>query len=142
MSFFDQTTEYALRAMARLASLDRGVYLRAQDLYRDTGVPRQYLSKIMRRLVLADLVDSKKGHGGGFRLRQSAEDTPIESILAAVDASLDEAVCAFGWGSCSGDQPCPLHPVWERFQVCFRAWAVDNTLADVGPWVPYPQRRR
>ncbi|MBW2295571.1 MAG: Rrf2 family transcriptional regulator, partial [Deltaproteobacteria bacterium] len=63
-----QTAEYALRAMAWLATAPTREPVRAKDLSVATGIPSHYLSKVMRRLVLAGLLISQKGQGGGFLL--------------------------------------------------------------------------
>ena len=69
----NQTAVYALRAMAVLARLAPGEFLRSVELAEHTNVPVHYLGKVMRLLVLAELVRSRKGHGGGFTLRRSPE---------------------------------------------------------------------
>ena len=94
-------------------------------------VPKHYLSKIMRRLVVAGLVQSQKGHGGGFSLARSRDKIKYTDILAAVDEAPYAGVCAFGWGACDPDAPCPLHPSWSVLsdQIC--DWADTHTLADV-----------
>jgi len=48
-----QTVEYAIRAMSAIAALPEGIKIRAIDIGRATGIPAPYLSKILRRLVLA-----------------------------------------------------------------------------------------
>ncbi len=64
----NQTAEYALRAMAHLAELEEGVPVRAAELAEATKIPPHYVSKVLRKMVLAGLVNSQKGHGGGFAL--------------------------------------------------------------------------
>ncbi len=125
-----QTAIYALRAMACLATLPRDTSVRAKDLSGFTGVPPHYLSKIMRRLVLAGLLDSQKGHGGGFKLSRPTDEITFAEILRATDGMLTPEVCAFGWGRCSGESPCPLHPSWSRLLEAFDSWTGDTTLAE------------
>ena len=55
---FSQTGEYALRAMASLAISGSRASVPARDLSEQTGIPAHYLSKILRRLVLAGLLES------------------------------------------------------------------------------------
>jgi len=126
-----QTAEYALRAMAALASIEPGVPVRAADLSEATGIPAHYLSKVLRRLVLAGLLSSQKGQGGGFALAKSAEAVTFMQILMAVDAYPDEGHCAFGWGLCDEANPCALHFAWTRLSDGIRDWADGTTLAEV-----------
>ncbi len=125
-----QTAVYALRAMACLAILPPDTAVRAKDLSESTGVPPHYLSKIMRRLVLAGLLESRKGHGGGFSLSRSPEKIFFAEILAATDGLPEPNTCAFGWGQCDAENPCPLHPSWSRLLEAFEGWTGTTTLAE------------
>jgi Rrf2 family iron-sulfur cluster assembly transcriptional regulator len=126
-----QTAEYALRAMAALASEQRETPARAQDLSGSTGIPPHYHSKVLRRLVLAGLLDSQKGQGGGFSLSRPPEEIRFEEILIAVDAYPEQGRCAFGWGQCQEVQPCPLHHSWIRLSDAIHHWASTTTLGSV-----------
>lgn len=131
--YLTQTAEYALRAMTWLANRDDeeegGV--RAADLAEQVSVPLPYLQKILRRLVVAGLLESRKGHGGGFRLAYEPEDIRFDEILKATDFDVEENRCAFGWAACDPDHPCPVHPAWARLNEGVGRWASETTLADV-----------
>ena len=124
-----QTAEYALRAMAQLATLPEGEPVRTADLAREAGIPESYLSKIMRRLVAEGLLTSEKGHGGGFKLRHPPEKVRFIDILRALDVDLEENRCAFGWDHCSDAKPCVLHPAFVQLKEEHIAWATRTTLA-------------
>lgn len=126
-----QTAVYALRAMAWLTTVPADQPVRVKDLSTATGIPSHYLSKVMRRLVLAGLVTSQKGQGGGFQLSKPPADIPFIDILTAVDAYSTDGRCAFGWGECDAAHPCPLHGAWSRLNEQLRAWAEGTTLADI-----------
>jgi Rrf2 family iron-sulfur cluster assembly transcriptional regulator len=129
--FLSQTAEYALRAMAWLASISPETPVRAKDLSAGSGIPTHYLSKILRRLVLAGVLASRKGHGGGFTLSRPPDEIRFMEVLAAVDAFPSPNRCSFGWGACDQDHPCPLHEPWDSLNTAFRDWAFNTTLADV-----------
>ena len=139
-----QTSEYALRAMSWLASAPPDVPVRAKDLSQGSGIPPHYLSKILRRLVLAGLLVSQKGQGGGFVLARPPGEIRFIDILAAVDAYPSEGRCAFGWGACDETNPCPLHETWSQLNDTIHAWAATTTLNDVdirlpvSPWSGRP----
>ncbi|MCP3983496.1 MAG: Rrf2 family transcriptional regulator [bacterium] len=128
---FSQTAEYAFRAMAWLATAPAGKPIRVKDLSIATGIPSHYLSKVMRRLVLAGLLISQKGQGGGFLLSKAPEEIPFIDILTAVDAYSTDGRCAFGWGKCDSVHPCPLHGAWSRLNEQLQSWAEGTTLADI-----------
>lgn len=124
-----QTAEYALRAAAVLAAAWPDERLPARVLAERANVPPSYASKVLRRLVVADLVDSRKGHHGGFRLLDPPDRITLLRVLQAVDAVPIPGKCAFGFGQCHPDEPCPLHEAWTGFNDSFLAWACSNTLA-------------
>ena len=134
--FLPQTAEYALRAMAYLALLPPDLPIRAKDLSRETGIPGQYLSKILRRLVLAGLLRSQKGQGGGFKLARPPGNIRFMDVLAAIDCYPTEGRCVFGWGSCNESSPCPLHDSWHEMSKGFRDWAENTTLDQIRGEVP------
>lgn len=125
------TAEYALRALAELASCAPGEAMRTVDLAARTGVPEAYLAKVLRRLVSRDLLRATKGHGGGFTLSRPPERIRFVEVLEAVDSMPLANRCAFGRASCSSADPCPLHPVWTKLKDAFLEWARTTTLADV-----------
>ncbi len=126
-----QTAEYALRAMTYLASRPLGEAQRASDLAQSTDIPVHYLSKILRRLVAQGLLTSEKGHGGGFALALAPEHIRFLDVLLAAGFSAAPNRCAFGWGNCNPQNPCPLHPAWSKLNDSFWLWATSTTLADV-----------
>jgi Rrf2 family iron-sulfur cluster assembly transcriptional regulator len=138
--FISQTGEYAIRAMSAIATLPEGIRIRATDLGRATGIPAPYLSKILRRLVLAGLLVSQKGQGGGFSLACPAAEIPFIDILNAVDAFPADRRCAFGWGNCDQLSPCPLHGAWSRLNHQTRDWANDTNLAEIATAAEGDQR--
>jgi Rrf2 family protein len=138
--FISQTAEYAIRAMSAIATLPEETRIRSTDLGQGTGIPAPYLSKILRRLVLAGLLFSQKGQGGGFSLARPAGQISFIDILNAVDAFPTDGRCAFGWGNCDQLSPCPLHNSWSRLNHQLRDWATDTNLAEVATAAKSDQR--
>lgn len=129
--FFPKTAEYAIRCMAQIALLPWEASITAEDLHEIIGVPRDYLSKILRRLSTAGLLRAEKGHGGGFRLSSPPSSISFLKILEAIGFSFNPNHCAFGWGSCNPTLPCPLHDTFSKLNAQFFQWASSTTLADV-----------
>lgn len=133
---FPQTTIYALRAMAILANLAPGASLRSRDLAEQADVPEYYVSKVMRRLVVAGLVESQKGHGGGFKLAKAPGRIKLAAILRATDVELEAGRCVFRYRACDAERPCPLHNVWESLQSALSEWADQTTINQTRPDQP------
>ena len=128
----NQTAVYGLRALAVLAQLAPGESVNAAGLSERTGVPQQYLSKVMRKLVIAKLVRARRGHGGGFGLARAPRDVRLADVFAALELDTGGG-CAFGEAACDPKHPCALHPIWSQLQSSFDAWSSGCTLADGAP---------
>jgi Rrf2 family iron-sulfur cluster assembly transcriptional regulator len=126
-----QTSEYALRIMSYLALLPDTGFINATQIAKETNVPKPYTSKIVRKLVVAKLLEAQKGPGGGVSIGLPLEQIKFSNILQAVDYESDPKYCAFGWGQCKADKPCPLHPTWSKLKKDFHRWADRATLMDV-----------
>lgn len=141
MHTFSQTAEYALRVVAWIAGRPNGQPILARDLATATLIPEQYLLKILRRLVLAGVLESRKGRGGGFVLSKPPERICFRDVLEAVDAYPRQDRCAFGWGACDPSRPCPLHTSWGPMSETFKRWAMTSTFGgfDQQPRVDAPR---
>lgn len=127
---FSQTSRYALRTLGYLAThRDRPVL--AREIAAETGIPSNYLSKVLAQLRKRGFVTSRKGWGGGFRLKPSAGGTAIAAVLETFDGKRDAHACAFGLGRCDADDPCPLHPHWEKVRAEYERMLRSVTLRDL-----------
>lgn len=80
---FSQTTEYALRAMVCLAQTPDEL-VAAPTLARHTGVPSNYLAKVLQQLAVSGLISGRRGVGGGYRLARGAGDITLLDIVEAM----------------------------------------------------------
>ena len=124
--------EYALRAMACLARRPHEVWTPKETLVEEALLPPAYASKVMRRLVEAGLAEGRKGWHGGFRLAKRPHEIRFADILAAMGEDADLTHCAFGYPRCDASNPCALHDAYSELLTRVRAWARENTLADLG----------
>jgi len=127
-----RTATHALGVLRRLAR-DPDARMSADALARETGIPRNYLSKILNQLRKHRIVDGEKGWGGGFRLRARALDRPIREIVEIFDgagAGID-AHCIFGFARCRAAKPCALHPFWQRIRNVRDEMFTKTTVRDL-----------
>ena len=125
-----QTAIYALRCLAVLNSLGPGERMPGPRLSEHTGVPREYLAKIMRQLAVVGIVNAVRGNSGGFSMNRPAAKVRLMDVLKAVDMQLEIGKCAFFEGKCKVARPCALHGVWSNLQQKISDWADGTTVAD------------
>ena len=80
---FSQTVEYALRAMVFLTA-HKSTPVSAQVIAAHAYVPERYMSKVMRNLVVAGLVKSRRGPAGGFMLARAPAEISMLSVVEAL----------------------------------------------------------
>ncbi len=125
-----KTSEYALRAISCFASAS-GVPLRTSDISRQTSVPRAYLSKLLRKLTEAGILQSQAGHGGGFLLAHDPEQITFLEVLEAVGMRLEADRCYLGLGKCNLTEPCSLHQSASMLDQHVLDWARTTRVSDL-----------
>ncbi len=129
-------TEYALRALRYLATLPEGRVVPASQLAKTCGLPREFLSKVLRRLVRAGLVRSSRGRSRGYGLSRSPSEISVREVLEAVEGPDYFRRCVFWDARCSDDRPCLLHRVWAGVRPQLLE-ALDRLTLDA---LPQPSR--
>ena len=114
-----QRCDYAVRAVCFLASLD-GRVANAGEISDETGVPMAALHQLMQSLSRAQLVSSRTGPRGGYRLSQDPATISVRDVVEAVEGPIDPGFCELSGMFCPTASPCALHAVWAKAQQTFR----------------------
>jgi Rrf2 family transcriptional regulator, iron-sulfur cluster assembly transcription factor len=130
--FYSATTEYAVRALAHLATLPPGERMLARDLAEATGVPRQFLGKILHKLARLGLLESAKGRGGGFRYLRDPARIQLSEVVQAVEGKDLLSLCLVGLPTCDHQQLCPVHDQWVQIRDRMQARLHALSMADLG----------
>ena len=135
---FSQTVEYALRAVAYLAS--QAPEARTTDQVAEaTRVARPYLSKVLQGLSRAGLVRSRRGMGGGMTLTRAPADLTLLDVVNAVEPIGRITTCPLGLAS-HGVRLCPLHKRMDAtlamVELAFRETTLAEVLAEPSESVP------
>jgi len=127
-----QTARYALHILGYLVA-HRGELVRGEAISAATGIPANYLSKILNQLRKSGMVESRKGWGGGFRLRADAHQLPLLDVVRVFegDRPVGMPACIFGLPACNDDQPCPLHAHWSGIRESFGEMLRTTTVGDL-----------
>jgi Rrf2 family transcriptional regulator, iron-sulfur cluster assembly transcription factor len=111
---FSQTSEYAIRALSTLAHYSRDQFVLVGTLAKSADLPHHYLSKILQNLVRMQILESRKGSRGGFRLAREPEAITLYEIVNTIENLAQTRRCLLGHVACSGERHCPLHTFWIK----------------------------
>lgn len=111
---YSKTTEYAIRALAYMATQPKGSAVNAREVSRETSVPFAYISKTLLALARAGLLESRRGPGGGFTLGKAPSKIHLMDVMKALEdpGQPPFSQCVMGLKFCDSKNPCPLHPIW------------------------------
>ena len=85
-------SDYALRIANELAVI--GTVASAKDLSERTGVTIRFALKILRKLRLAGIVDSKKGAQGGYYLKKAPSEISVGEIVETIEGPIHVSNCS------------------------------------------------
>jgi Rrf2 family protein len=124
--------EYGTRAMIFLASLPDGMTTSFREIARHMDIPGQFLAKILKTLVTAELVRSTRGSRGGYSLALPASSISFLQVIEAVEGPVHVNVCTDREheGGCNFTGACTMLSVWqtgqERMLEVYRATKLDK----------------
>ncbi|MAF65351.1 MAG: Rrf2 family transcriptional regulator [Planctomycetes bacterium] len=149
MRAFSKSSEYAIRALPRLAQQSDGrTYQLTRELADDLDIPAPFLGKILQALSAAGVLESQRGRKGGFRLAAASSETSLMRILEVLDNANEERLCILGQADCTDERACPMHEFWKQASGDFLDRVRDTSLADLilfcerNPASEYPVARR
>ncbi len=133
-----QTVEYSLRAMVALAYRHRRA-VTVQEIARLSRAPAPFLSKLMQLLAKAQLVQSRRGQGGGFTLAREPHEITIWDIVQAVDPIQRIQRCPLDVENHTN--LCPLHRRLDQalagVEEAFRSTSLAQLIAETGADSPF-----
>ena len=133
-------SEYAIKALVRLALADGEAPVTARDIVAFTGVPPKFLEQVMHDLRQAGLVASQRGKGGGYVIARDPAAVSFADVIDLIDGRRADPLAGPGGSPGSnggkgrmrgGDQAENLvAPVWRDVRECTRAILGSATIAD------------
>lgn len=109
-------TRYALKAMMDLAALPYGDSRSVAEIAESTGVPRKFLEAIVVKLKRHQLVESRRGKLGGYRLCRQAEEISFADIIRVTNGPIALIPCTSKYfyrpcADCPDEASCRLHTI-------------------------------
>jgi len=122
--------DYALRALAYLASSGGQCAHSIGRIAVATGVSESFLRKIAQALVDARLVISVRGRAGGLRLARAPERIALLEVMRALDLVPVVNRCLVDAHSCNRGRRCAIRSQLGKVQAQLYRVLRARTLAD------------
>jgi FeS assembly SUF system regulator len=131
-------TDYATLVMTCLAGAHDEV-LSAQLLAERARLEVPTVSKVLKQLAAAGLVDSWRGASGGYRLARSASEITLADVVTAMEGPIGMTECYAHAGQCDLESHCGVRANWQKVSDVIRDALESVSLADM--LAPAPKRR-
>ena len=127
--------EYGLRIMVRITRCKDEKGLSIRQLSEAEGLSANYVAKLTRILRMEGLINSTRGHMGGYILAKPAAAITINHALKALGGRFfDKKFCESHSGIltlCTNSVDCSIRSLWSVMQIALDKLLDEVTLADM-----------
>ena len=124
-------TDYGIVLLARFAGASEGAQLSAREMAEATALPLPVVSKMLKQLASAGLLESLRGAKGGYRLMRAPDAITVAEIVHALEGPIALMECTVGPGHCDQEKRCQVQEPWHRINRAVHDALSHVTLADL-----------
>jgi len=129
--------DYGIVLMTRMAGDPHRLFT-APELAAESHLPPPTVSKILKLLARAGLLDSHRGVKGGYTLGHEPEGISVAEIIDALDGPIAITECIDNSpGECSQEPICPVRGNWQRINRAIREALEAISLAEMVHPLPH-----
>ncbi len=128
--------KYALKALKVLAeSFEKGPLL-ISHIAESEKIPKKFLEAILLELRNHGLLQSQKGKGGGYYLRQEPSKITFAKVIRIIDGPIAPTLCVslhfYGkCDDCADEETCTLRNILADWRDANLAVLENKTIADL-----------
>ena len=128
-------SQYAFKALAYLAEKYNEGPVLISEIARKKKIPLKFLENILLELKKAEILDSKKGKGGGYFLRKSPDKIKVATIIRLVNGPIAMLPCVslYFYERCKNcnEKHCGLHDMMIEVRDATLQVVENRTLKDL-----------
>lgn len=128
-------SQYAFKALAYLTERFNEGPVLISDIAKKKKIPLKFLENILLELKKADILDSKKGKGGGYFLKQRPEKIKVATIIRLVNGPIAMLPCVslYFYERCKNcnEKHCYLHDMMVEVRDATLQIVENRTLKDL-----------
>jgi len=122
--------DYATVIMVYLAR-NQQTLANVKTIANATHISEPTVSKLLKRLTKAELLESQRGAVGGYRLKCSAHGISVAKIISVIEERTGLTECSFGHSDCSIQAVCTLQGNWQLINRAIETALDSVSLADL-----------
>lgn len=123
-------TDYGTVVLAHMASTP-GTLHSAAGIANETGLAGPTVSKILKKLAGAGILDSVRGAHGGYKLARSATAISAAEIIDTLEGPIAITECSGDHSSCSFESVCALGGRWQQINGLIRSALSEISLEEL-----------
>ena len=152
MKLFSKASEYAIRAMLRIAETGSFDRFSPKEICATAGIPEAFGRKALAAMVKAKMIQGTRGPGGGYSFVRDPRDVSLLDVVLAVDGPGAFKECPLGIAcsareaarnskackkchmqnpNCGLGHICPLHNLWGKTRRRVIKYLKSTTLSDI-----------
>ncbi|MBI5444549.1 MAG: Rrf2 family transcriptional regulator [Deltaproteobacteria bacterium] len=110
-------TDYAVRTVLHLASVEEEARPQVRDVAALQLLPLSFIRRIVARLSSAGILATTRGMGGGIRLARPASQISLLDVVNAMEDGIVMNQCLDERHSCPLSSGCPAQMAWAEATV-------------------------
>ena len=128
-------SQYALRALGYLTEKYKDGPVLISDIARKKKIPLKFLENILLELKKIDVLDSKKGKGGGYFLKKNPKNIRVADVIREVNGPIAMLPCVslYFYERCKDcdEKHCALHDIMIEVRDATLGILEKRTLVDL-----------
>ncbi|MDW8479054.1 MAG: SUF system Fe-S cluster assembly regulator [Xanthomonadales bacterium] len=125
-------SDYATAVMACLAGEPQRI-LSAAEIAERAHLELPTVSKLLKRLARAGLVESFRGAHGGYRLGRDPRAISLAEVVEAIDGPIAMTDCARHEPACERERYCTVREPWRRISRSIELALRGTSIAELAP---------
>ncbi len=129
-------TQYAFQALMYLAQKQSDEPVLIAEISKKKKIPLKFLENILLEMKKADILDSKKGKGGGYYFKKSPKNIQLAEVMRLLDGPIALLPCVSlnFYERCKNcdEKSCGLHDVMVSVRDATLRILEKRTVADIG----------
>ena len=128
-------SQYAFKALTYLTEKFNEGPVLISEIARKKRIPLKFLENILLELKKADILDSKKGKGGGYFLKKSPEKIKVATVIRLINGPIAMLPCVslYFYERCKNcnEKHCGLHDMMIEVRDATLQIVENRTLRDL-----------